>query len=208
MKKRLKKLKKREREKEKDELKKAWKERLLKESSIAEKNYCEMAIKKIIELESAITKRGLDTPTLKRLFDHTKKRFSLLNISKEDLLGLIKDILNHMGDIASINEISLELIRRGYELNKFMLEKILLELSMKGIIIVNRGVISSKRPSDTKLAVKLLEFIKKRNKVKINEVVTFLKRDLSVIDLIINDLNASGLITIDRNNNEIICICV
>jgi len=186
-----------------DELKKAWKERLLRESGILEKDHYDLALKKITELESAIVKKGLETPTLKRLFNHTKKRFGLLSVSKEDLAKLIRDILNDMDDIASINEISLELAKRGYELSRFRLEKILLELSAKGIIFINRGVISSKRPSDTRLAIKLLEFMKEKGRTKINDAVMFLRRDQSVVNLIVSDLNKFGLIVIDKNNEII-----
>jgi len=201
LRKRLERLKKKKRSE--DELKKAWKERLLRESGILEKDHYDLALKKITELESAIVKKGLETPTLKRLFNHTKKRFGLLSVSKEDLAKLIRDILNDMDDIASINEISLELAKRGYELSRFRLEKILLELSAKGIIFINRGVISSKRPSDTRLAIKLLEFMKDKGRAKINDAVMFLRRDQSVVNLIVSDLNKFGLIVIDKNNEII-----
>ena len=201
---RLRRLKKRK--KSDAELRRLWKERLLGESEFLEKDYSERVLRRITELESIIIKKGLDTPTLRRLFNHTKKRFGLLSISKDDLVELIKEILAEKDEIASINEILLELAKKRYEVNRFKLEKILLELSMKGIIFINKGVVSSKRPSDTKLAVKLLNLVKERRKITFSEALMFLRRDDSVVNLIIDDLSAVGLIAVDKSSGEIIYV--
>lgn len=197
---------KKRRENENIEIKKKWKERVLRETAVIERKQYNMFLKKVMELESVIARKGLETPTLRRLFEHTKQRFGLTESDAMDLIQIIRNILEDMDDIATIEEIRFRLTKEGREISLFDLEKTLLRLSESGVVHVTHGIISLKRPSDTQLAIKILDTVKKRKKATFSDLIQVTARSEKVIRVIVDDLIKLGLVVVDEVKGEIIYV--
>ena len=192
--------------KKSEELKREWKHKIHRELMRNEMRERNLIVKKLDSLEEILREKGLDTPKIRRLLEHTRRRFGISSANFDEIENQILKILNDNEGILSIKDLWRNLLKKGVEIDLHTLERILVNLSQKKIIYINQGVISNVRPADTALGRKILQIIRETGKISVQKLAKKMKISDAIMTTVLNDLAINGLIVIDEEHGEVIIV--
>jgi len=161
-----------------------------------------MLIRDIEKIEDQLSKKGLITPHFRKIFNMIKVHLEIQ--PSEPLEDKILHLLKKQNDACSIEDLIKELIKNEIPVTRQQVERKIFELAKKGILFVHKGIIFSKKPSDTKYGKAILELLQKRKIVAKKELLDHFNVPQQLLDIIIEDLLQTGIIVVDDKDNIIL----
>ena len=151
--------------------KKSWIKRLYEEMNRLGDSKRRALLREFKALEDELKSQGLEIPQLKLFLDVTRKRLGISEIPVNELREKIIRILEREGGILHINTLHKKLLtEEKIAINIASLEKELFLLRKKGIVYINRGVVAISRPADTMVGKRVLDVLREKGRVNINQL--------------------------------------
>ncbi len=163
----------------------------------------------IVDIEKEFKKEGLLTEDIRNILVSIRTRLGLPEFigvrgseKEERVLEVdIINILNRSGGLMSTRDLLKNLIKSGWAVSEYALEKTLANLAKKRIINVRRGIVSVGDVLKTPLGLKAINYLLEKKKVNIKELISVLGADNKVIEPLIGEMEREGIIV--RKGNEI-----
>jgi len=187
--------------------KKSWIKRLYEEMNRLGDSKRRALLREFKALEDELKSQGLEIPQLKLFLDVTRKRLGISEIPVNELREKIIRILEREGGILHINTLHKKLLtEEKIAINIASLEKELFLLRKKGIVYINRGVVAISRPADTMVGKRVLDVLREKGRVNINQLSSLLNIEKRILNIIIESLSEDGVIVYDHKTGEIMIV--
>jgi len=187
--------------------KKSWIKRLYEEMNRLGDSKRRALLREFKALEDELKSQGLEIPQLKLFLDVTRKRLGISEIPVNELREKIIRILEREGGILHINTLHKKLLtEEKIAINIASLEKELFLLRKKGTVYINRGVVAISRPADTMVGKRVLDVLREKGRVNINQLSSLLNIEKRILNIIIESLSEDGVIVYDHKTGEIMIV--
>ncbi len=156
----------------------------------------------IVDIEKEFKKEGLLTEDIRNILVSIRARLGVPEFigvkgseKEERVLEVdIINILNKNGGLISIKELLKNLIKSGWAVSEYALEKTLSNLAKKNIIRVQRGIVSVGDILKTPLGLKAINYLLEKKKANIDELIKVLEVDNKVLNPLIEEMERKGII--------------